>query len=54
MKVQRWRLAFGTAALVYAAICFLVPQRILDANETCIALPFVLGLYLLARKAGLA
>jgi hypothetical protein len=54
MKTQPWRLAFGAAALVYGAICFLVPQRILDANEICIGLPSVLGLYLLARKAGLA
>jgi hypothetical protein len=54
MKAQAWRLAFVVAALVYSAMCFLVPQRILDANETCIAPPFVLGLYLLARKADLA
>jgi hypothetical protein len=54
MRVHTWRLAFGAAALVYAAICFLVPQWILDANEICIGLPLVLGLYVLARKAGLA
>jgi hypothetical protein len=54
MKALPWRLAFVAAALVYGAMCFLVPQRILDANEICIAPPFVLGLYLLARKAGLA
>jgi hypothetical protein len=53
MKTQPWRLTFGAAAFVYAAVCFLVPQRILDANQLC-AMPLVLGLYLLARKAGLA
>ncbi len=54
MKAKPWTLAFVAAALIYGAICFLVPQPILDANEICIALPLVLGLYVLARKASLA
>jgi hypothetical protein len=54
MKTQPWRLAFGAVALVYAAVCFVVPQRILDANEICIMPAFLIGAYVLARKAGLA
>ncbi len=44
---------FYAVAFAYAAVCFIVAQPTLDAYEICIMPPCVIGLVLLAWKAGL-